>query len=67
MKDFGLYLATEHLKTDYQFFIIAALEKNKNGELSVKVMTSLDFKNENSEIINKEIASKMIEHLKQYV
>lgn len=67
MKDFGTHLAIEHLKTDYAFFLIGALTYNKEKELVVKAMSSLDFGNESQKVIEKEIAAKMIEHLQKYV
>lgn len=67
MKDFGTHLAVEHLKTDYQFFLIGALCYNEKNELSVRVLSSLDFGGESQKIIEKEIAAKMIQHLQQYV
>lgn len=60
-KNFGTFLALEHLKTDYPLCIIAAIEKIGEDN-QVKVFPSTD-----NQIINSIIAQKIIEHLQKYV
>ena len=66
MTDFGTHLAIEHLKTDYPIFLIAALQ-GKDTDLSVKVFSSIEEDSSSKQLINSELAKKLIEHLNQYV
>jgi len=68
---FGTHLAIEQLKTDYNFFIVGALE-GEGADLTVRVFSSLDFLDTEIEsgpkkVITKELAEKIILHLQPYV
>lgn len=66
MTNFGTHLAIEHLKTDYPIFLIAALQ-GKGTDLTVKVFSSIEEDSTSKQVINSELAKKLITHLNQYV